>query len=145
MLIVPIVPSFTPIKDWSADGSKPLLAGDDHIVGTKGTVQNQNIATLVPATDDPNMGVLRVKDQITDLRLRPGNTGTVSVLRHSATTVANDVLAACGIVEYPVHKAGTIQAVGPVGACGAAACRSDLRELPPAAVPAQDKALDSDR
>ena len=77
MLIVPIVPSCASIKDGSADGGKSLLAGDDHIVGAEGTVDDQHVAVLVPAADDPNMGILRVKDQITNLRLRPRNAGTV--------------------------------------------------------------------
>ena len=145
MPIAPQVPLYTSIKDWSADGGKSFLAGDDHIVGAEGTVDNQNIAALVPAADDPNMGVLRVKDQITDLRLRPGNASTVAVLRHSATAMANDVLAVRGVVEHPVHKPGAVQAIGPVGACGAVPCRCDLCKPSPAAVPAQDKAFDSDR
>ena len=145
MLIVPIVPSCASIKDGSADGGKSLLAGDDHIVGAEGTVDDQNIAALVPAADNPDMGILRVKDQITDLRLRPGDAGAVAMLGHCSTAVADDVLTACGIVKHPVHKAGTIQAVGPVGAGGAAACRCDLCEPSPAAIPAQYKAFDSDR
>lgn len=108
-------PSCTSIIDWSADGGKSLLAGDDHIVGAEGTVDDQNIAALVPTTDNPNMSVLRVKDQITDLCLRPGNAGTVAVLCHSATAMADDVLAVRGVVEHPVHKPGAVQAVGPVG------------------------------
>ena len=144
-LIVPTVPLCTPIKDWPADGGKALLAGDDHIVGAKGTVDNQNIAALVPATDNPDMGILRVKDQITDLGLRPGDAGTVAVLRHSAAAMANDVLSVRGVVEHPVHEPGAVQAVGPVGACGAVPCRCNLCEPPPAAVPAQDEAFNSDR
>lgn len=145
MLIVPIVPSCTSIKDWPADGGKSLLAGDDYIVGAEGTVDDQNISALVPATDNPDMGILRVKDQITDLCLRPGNAGTVAVLCHSATTMADDVLAVRGVVEHPVHEPGAIQAVGSVGTRGTAAYRCDLCEPSPAAVPAQDKAFDSDR
>ena len=145
MPIVPQVPLCTSITNWSANRGKSLLAGDDHIVGAEGTVDDQNIAALVPAADDSNMGILRVKDQITDLSLRPRNAGTVAVLRHSATAMADDVLAACGVIKYPVHKPGAVQAVGPVGTCGAVACRRNLCEPPPATVPAQDEAFDSDR
>lgn len=121
------------------------MACNDHIVIATGTVQNQNTAALVPAAHNSNMGILRVKDQISNLCVRPGDIGAVTVLGHSSSSVADDVLAACGIVKHPVHKAGTIQAIGAVGAGGAAACRCDLREPSPAAIPAQYKAFDSDR
>ena len=141
----PKVPLFTSIVRWPTNGSKTFLACNDHIVVAAGTVQDQDIAALVPAAHNSNMGILRVKDQITDLRLGPGDAGAVAMLGHGSTAVADDVLTACGIVKHPVHKAGTIQAVGSVGAGGAAACRCDLCEPSPAAVPTQDEAFNSDR
>ena len=145
MPVAPQVPLRTSIKDWSADGSKSLLSSDDHIAGAEGTAVAQNIAALVPAADVSTMGILPVINQITDLCLRLRDTGTVAVPRPSATAMPDDVLTACGVVKHPVHEPGTVQAIGPVGARGAVPCRRDLCEPPPAAVPAQDKAFNSDR
>ena len=108
-------------------------------------MQNQDITAFIPSADNSYVSILRVKDQIPDLRLCPGNAGTVTVLCRSATAMADDVLAICSVIKYPIHKPGAVQTVGPVGTCGAVACRRDLCEPPPAAVPAQDKAFDSDR
>ena len=141
----PQTPLCTSIKDRPADSGKSLPACNDHIVIAAGAMQNENISPLVPAADDPNVSVLRVKDQIPDLRLRPGNAGTGAVLRHSAAAMTDDVLAVRGIVKHPVHEPRAIQAVGPVSACGTAARRRNLREPSPAAVPAQDEAFYSDR
>ena len=56
-----------------------------------------------------------------------------------APAVTNYILAAGGVVKGPIHHAGTVQAVGPVGACGGTARRCHLSERPPAGVPTENK------
>ena len=100
-----------------------------------------DIAVLVPAAHDTNMGVLRVEYQIAGLGLGPGNGRAVAMLHPGPSAVAYDVAAAGHIVKYPVHKTGTIHAVGPVGPRGGAASGPNLLDGPPAGVPAKDQGL----
>ena len=108
-------------------------------------MDHQQAAVLGSAADDTYMGIIRVKYQITGLCVRPRNIGTIGVLHGGSAAVADDVAAACGIVKNPIDKSTAIQAVGPIGAGGGAACRRDLPQLAPAGIPAEDKTLDSDR
>ena len=59
------------------------------------------------------------------------------MLGESASTVADDVLSTCGVIEYPVHIPAAVHPVGPVGAGGGATCRRDLTECAPAVIPAK--------
>ena len=64
-----------PVIQGASDRSKALQAGDDHIVGSAGAVDDQQIAVFVPAAYNANMGVLWIKHQITRLGLLPGDGG----------------------------------------------------------------------
>lgn len=121
------------------------MACNDHIVIAAGTVQNQNTAALVPAAHNSNMGILRVKDQISNLCVRPGDIGAVTVLGHSSSSVADDVFAAGDIIKHPIDKSAAIQPVGAVGAGGGVACGGDFPERAPAGVPADHQGFNSDR
>ena len=127
--------------------SKPTCGELRHhyIVLSAGTVADQQFPVLSPAHHNAHMGIIRVEGQITGLGLRLRYGSAVGVLGAGASAPAQDILAAGEVVEDPIHKPGAVQAVGPVGTCGAVACRRNLCEPPPATVPAQDEAFDSDR
>lgn len=86
-----------------ANGCKALDAGDHHIVVSAGAVDDEQIAALIPAAYDAHMGVLWVKYQIAGQRLVPRDGGAVGVLRGGPSPVTDDILAACGIIEYPIN------------------------------------------
>lgn len=134
-----------PVVHGPPDRGKAVRVSDDHIVGAEGTVDDQQVSALVPAAHDTHMGVLRVKHQITGQGLLPGDGGAVGVLGVGAPAVADDVLAAGYVVKYPVHKAGAVHPVGPVGAGGGAARRCHLAERAPTVVPAYGQGFYSDR
>ena len=125
--------------------SKALQAGDDHIVGSAGAVDDQQIAVFVPAAYNANMGVLWIKHQITRLGLLPGDGGTVGVLGVCPSAMADDVFAAGDIIKHPIDKSAAIQPVGAVGAGGGVACGGGFPERAPAGVPAENQGFNSDR
>ena len=129
----------------TSDGGKALRTGDDHIVGSAGAVDDQQIAVFVPAAYNANMGVLWIKHQITRLGLLPGDGGTVGVLGVCPSAMADDVFAAGDIVKHPIDKSAAIQPVGAVGARGGVACGGDFPERTPAGVPADHQGFYSDR
>ena len=53
-----------PVVAGPPDGGKSIRAGDDHIVGAEGTVDNEQVSALVPAAHNAHMGVPRVKHQV---------------------------------------------------------------------------------
>ena len=134
-----------PVIQGASNGSKALQAGDDHIVGSAGAVDDQQIAVFVPAAHNTNMSIFWIKYQIAGLSLLPGDSSTVSVLHMSAPTMADDIFAVADIIESPVHKTGTVQPIGPIGAGCGVAVRPHLGELPPAGVPAENQGFYSDR
>ena len=67
-------------------------------------MDDQEVSTLVPASHDPNVYVIRVKHQITGQGLLPGDGVAVGVLGGGPAAVADDVLPAADVVEYPVYK-----------------------------------------
>ena len=91
------------------------------------------------------MGVLWVKHQISWHSLVPGGGVAVGVLGGGPAAVSDDVLATADVVKHPIHKARTVQAIGPVGARGGTARRRDLPDRAPCVVPAQRPVFDSDR
>ena len=125
----------------SADGSKTVCAGDHDAVIAAGAVDNQEVSGFVPASDDPDVTILRVKHKIAGGGIDPCDRGAVGVLHGRAAAVTEDVCAAAGVVKCPVGKPGAVEAVGPVGAGGGAAVRPYLLYGSPAAVPAEDKRL----
>ena len=90
---------------WPCNGGKTALACNHHIVFAVGTVYDEQISTLIPATHDSYMGIARIKYQITRNGLIPGNGDAVSMLGPCATAMAYDVTAAAYIIKYPIHKA----------------------------------------
>lgn len=86
----------------------------NNIILSAGTVADQQLPGLVPAYDDPDVAVVRVKGQVSRLGLGLGDIGAVAVLHDNAPAVAYDI--ALAVVEYPIHKAGTVKAEGPVSA-----------------------------
>lgn len=74
---------------WPADGGKALDAGNHHIVVSAGTVDDEQIAALVPTAHNAHMGVLWVEYQIAGERLIPGNGGAVSVLTDRTAAVSD--------------------------------------------------------
>ena len=124
------------IVQRSAYGGKALLFRDDHVVVAVGAVDNQDIAVLVPAAHDANVGVLRVEYQIARLGLGPCNRCTVGVLGAGTPAVAYGVGPIGDVVKYPVYKTGTVEAIGKICSAGGAASRPNLLDRPPAAVPA---------
>ena len=61
----------------SGNGHKAACPGDDHIVRAAGAVNHQQISILVSAADDANMGIVRVKHQVTGLGVRPRNISAI--------------------------------------------------------------------
>ena len=90
-------------------------ASNDYVVGAAGTVDNQQIAIVIPVAHDAYVFILRVKHQISRLGLVPRDVGTVGVLGMGAPAVTNYILAPGGVVKGPIKHAGTVQAEGPVG------------------------------
>ena len=64
----------------SGDGSKPLFPGNNHIVITAGTMDDEDIAVFIPTGDDSHMGVIRIEYQIAGKRVCPGDCRTVGML-----------------------------------------------------------------
>ena len=86
----------------------------NNIILSAGAVADQQLPSLVPAYDDPDVAVVRVKGQVSRLGLGRGDIGAVAALHANAPAVAYDI--ALAVVEYPIHKAGTVKAEGPVSA-----------------------------
>lgn len=79
-------------------------ASNDYVVGAAGTVDNQQIAIVIPVAHDAYVFILRVKHQISRLGLVPRDVGTVGVLHVDTAAVAYDVLSIRDIVKYPIDK-----------------------------------------
>ena len=108
-------------------------------------MDDENIAHAVVAADDPDVAVVRIKDEIAGQRVCPCNVGAVTMLRGCATAASGQICTARGVIKRPVYKAGAIQSERQHLAGRAAAGGSDRRRRSPAAVPAENKTLDSDR
>lgn len=63
------------------------------------------------------------------------------MLGDAPTASSYDVRPIGGIVKGPVHKAGAVEAIGPVCAGSRASRRPDLRALSPSGIGAEDKGL----
>ena len=99
-------------------------------------MDNQDIAALIPAAHNANVGVLRVEYQVARLGLGPCNRCTVGVLGAGTPAVAYGVGPIGDVVKYPVYKTGTVEAIGKICSAGGVASRPNLLDRPPAAVPA---------
>ena len=64
----------------SGNRRKALYSCYHHIVGTTGTMDHQQVAVRVPASDNADMGIIRVENQISRLRFIPGNLRTINML-----------------------------------------------------------------
>ena len=107
---------------------KSLLAGNDHIVVAAGTVDNKDIAFLIPPGHDTHVLVIRIKGQVADLCIVPGYVGTVCVLHRGSATMPDDVTQS--IVEHPIHIARAVHPVGAIGSAGRTVCGSYFIKLP---------------
>lgn len=134
-----------PVIQGASNRGKALQAGDDHIVGSAGAVDDQQIAVFIPAAHNADMSIFWIEYQIAGLGLLPGDRGTVGVLHTSTTAMADNIFAVADIIESPVNKTGTVQPIGPIGAGCGVAVRPHLGELPPAGVPAENQGFYSDR
>lgn len=61
-------------------GGKPGLSGNDHVVLSAGTVDDLDIAALIPAANDSHVAVLGVEHQVSRLGLVPRNRRAVPML-----------------------------------------------------------------
>ena len=129
----------------SADARKAGRACDDHIVRTAGAVDDQQISIGVPSADDTDMGVTWVEHKVARQRLAPCDRRTIAVLTGRSTAMTDDIAAAGCVVKCPIGKTGAVKSEWAVSASGRAAVRNDLHRGAPAGIPAEDKALDSDR
>ena len=64
------------------------------------------------------MSIVRVKYKIARLGILSSDIGAVGVLGVGAAAMTDDVVAVGGVIDHPVHKARTVQAVGTVGPSG---------------------------
>ena len=49
---------------WPPNGRNPLQPGDDQVVVAVGTVDDEQLPIIIPATHDAHMGILRIKHQV---------------------------------------------------------------------------------
>ena len=71
-------------------------------------MDDQEIAVRVPAADNANMGIIRVKHQIARLRVAPCDIRAIAVLGGSSAAAPGIVAAVCGIVECPIDETRTV-------------------------------------
>lgn len=86
------------------NGNETACAGNDHIISTAGTVDHQQISVLVSAANNTDMGIVRVKHQVTGLGVRPRNISAIRVLHGGAAAMSDDVAAARGVVKGPIDE-----------------------------------------
>ena len=98
---------------------------------------HQQAAQPVAACGDADVFILRIEQQVSRLHLVPLNIHAVGVLFHGSAALPDHILAAAGIVERPIHEAGTVQTVGLLRAGAVAALGCDLRQFAPVVVLAQ--------
>ena len=121
---------------------KALSVGEiDSVLGPAGTVNYHDISRLVKPRNNSHMAVAGVEHQDSRLGFRPWNCGTVAVLCGGSATVSYDIGSSADVVEYPIHEAGAVQAVGPDGPRAGTASRPYPCGRSPAGVPPQDQAL----
>ena len=100
-------------------------------------MHHQQATQPVAACGDADVFILRIKQQVPRLYLVPLNVHAVCVLLYGSAALPDHILAAAGVVERPIHEAGTVQSVGLLRAGGVAALGCDLRQFAPTVVPAQ--------
>ena len=108
-------------------------------------MDDEEIAVFVSAAHNAHMGVPGIKHQIPRQGRAPGHGGAVGMLAVGAAAPAQMAAPAACVVEYPIDESRAIQPEGPVGAGAGAAGGRHLHGGPPAGIPAQGEALDSDR
>ena len=89
-------------------------------------MDDQEIAVRVPAADETNVNVCRVKYEVARLSVAPCNVGAIAVLCGSSAAVPRIVAAVCCVVERPIDEPTTIQSKRSHRAGGAAACGGDF-------------------
>lgn len=71
-------------------------------------MDNQEVSVRVPAADDANVYVCRVKYEVARLRVAPYNVGAIAVLRGSSSTASGVVAAVRRVVECPIDEPRTV-------------------------------------
>lgn len=100
-------------------------------------MHHQQAAQPVAACGDADVLISRVEQQVPRLYFVPLYVHAVGVLLYGSAALPDHIRAAAGVVERPVHEAGTVKAVGLLRAGGGAALGCDLRQFALAVVPAQ--------
>ena len=88
----------------SGHARKTCRAGDNNAVCAAAAMDDQEIAVRVPAADNANMGIIRVKHQIARLRVAPCDIRAIAVLRGSSAAAPGIVAAIRCIVECPIDE-----------------------------------------
>ena len=104
-------------------------------------MNNQKIAVIVPASNNSDVGIVGVKNEVPGLSVGHGNFCTIVMLAGYAAALAEDDCAVGSIIEHPIHEAGAVEAEGAVGAGGFTACGPYLLKLAPASIPADHPGL----
>ena len=71
-------------------------------------MNDDKVSVFIPAADNADVGILRVKYKVARQGIVPRDGGAVVVLGCRAPAVADDVLAAAGVVENPIDVSCTI-------------------------------------
>ena len=71
-------------------------------------MDDQEISVRVPAADDANVYVCRVKYKIARLCVAPCNVGAIAVLRGSSAAASGVVAAIRRVVERPIYEPLTV-------------------------------------
>ena len=95
-------------------------------------MDNQEVSVRVPAADDANVYVCRVKYEVARLRVAPYNVGAIAVLRGSSAAATGVVAAVRRVVECPIDEPAAIQSERTYRAGGTAACGGYFRWNAPA-------------
>ena len=82
--------------------------GDNNAICAAAAMDDQEIAVCVPAADDTNVYVCRVKYKVARLCVAPCNVGAIAVLCGSATAASGVVAAVRRVVECPIDETAAI-------------------------------------
>lgn len=124
-----LCPLFLPIPHRPCGCLKSGSVGDRHAVPTCGA--------MAPPAGGPasrvlrrcrRMFILRIEQQVPRLYLVPFYVHTVGVLLHSPAALPDHIRAAAGVVECPVHEAGTSDTQYPDAGCSCllSGCRTAI-------------------
>lgn len=110
-------------------GGKPVCSGNRNIVCAGVAMDNQNIAAVVPTSNNSDVRVIGVENKVPGLSVGHGNICAVVMLAGCAAALTEDDFSVGSVIEYPIHEAGAVEAEGAVGAGGHAAFGPYLLKL----------------